>query len=456
MNGVHLDAEMSEGPSIVVAPDPGGAPGIPPLPQGTLEPEKVPEAVKPEQVSMLRIFLPLIMVTVVIGMVGLMVLSGGSLNPYMLIFPLMMGMSMLMMFAPQPGEDIDAERRAYLRHLSAFRRKASRNAQAQRSHMTRLYPAAAQLWSEVGTPRMWSRAAESPQALAVRVGLGAAPLCTPISVSDSGATEDLDPVCAVSLRQVVKASATVPDIPVVVQLKAFEVIAIHGPRARGLARSLVAQLAFHHGPECLGLRLHGDCEEEFSLLPHADPRAHPSYRVGVFDGKQANDPIAMEGFDCVIAVDPAPQSQVAQWAEDSGLVLHAGQFLEASTEGGKERLGTPEVLSRTGAQGFSRALTCYVRPQGSSSTSNDLRRLLGVENFDVATLDQLWRPRGRKALAVPIGLSQAGTPLVLDIKESAYGGMGPHGLCVGATGSGKASCSGLLWWRWPAHIRPMI
>jgi DNA segregation ATPase FtsK/SpoIIIE-like protein len=40
-------------------------------------------------------------------------------------------------------------------------------------------------------------------------------------------------------------------------------------------------------------------------------------------------------------------------------------------------------------------------------------------------------------LRVPIGLGESGQPVELDIKEAAQGGMGPHGLCVGATGSGN-------------------
>ncbi len=39
---------------------------------------------------------------------------------------------------------------------------------------------------------------------------------------------------------------------------------------------------------------------------------------------------------------------------------------------------------------------------------------------------------------MPIGFTPNGQPLELDIKESAEGGMGPHGLCIGATGSGKS------------------
>jgi S-DNA-T family DNA segregation ATPase FtsK/SpoIIIE len=41
-------------------------------------------------------------------------------------------------------------------------------------------------------------------------------------------------------------------------------------------------------------------------------------------------------------------------------------------------------------------------------------------------------------LRVPIGVDQAGAPVMLDLKQAAEGGLGPHGLLVGATGSGKS------------------
>ncbi|SJN29603.1 FtsK/SpoIIIE family protein [Micrococcus lylae] len=50
-----------------------------------------------------------------------------------------------------------------------------------------------------------------------------------------------------------------------------------------------------------------------------------------------------------------------------------------------------------------------------------------------------WRPRGQdEFLRVPIGEDDRGDPVHLDLKEAAQLGMGPHGLCVGATGSGKS------------------
>ena len=46
--------------------------------------------------------------------------------------------------------------------------------------------------------------------------------------------------------------------------------------------------------------------------------------------------------------------------------------------------------------------------------------------------------KGADVLRVPLGLRVDGEPLVLDLKEAAVGGMGPHGLVIGATGSGKS------------------
>ena len=39
---------------------------------------------------------------------------------------------------------------------------------------------------------------------------------------------------------------------------------------------------------------------------------------------------------------------------------------------------------------------------------------------------------------MPIGLGDGGGPIHLDLKEAAQHGMGPHGLVIGATGSGKS------------------
>ncbi|HEX9414586.1 MAG TPA: type VII secretion protein EccCb [Ktedonobacterales bacterium] len=73
--------------------------------------------------------------------------------------------------------------------------------------------------------------------------------------------------------------------------------------------------------------------------------------------------------------------------------------------------------------------------------SQDVRLLdlLGVSSPDQVDPTVMWHPRERAALLrVPIGVGVDGEPLTLDLKEASEGGMGPHGLLIGATGSGKS------------------
>ena len=65
--------------------------------------------------------------------------------------------------------------------------------------------------------------------------------------------------------------------------------------------------------------------------------------------------------------------------------------------------------------------------------------MIGIDDLDAFEPEEFWRRTAiEDVLAVPIGFDGEGRPLVLDLKESARGGMGPHGLVVGATGSGKS------------------
>lgn len=65
--------------------------------------------------------------------------------------------------------------------------------------------------------------------------------------------------------------------------------------------------------------------------------------------------------------------------------------------------------------------------------------LLGVDDASAVDLSTMWRSRPEaELLAVPIGVASDRQPLVLDLKEPALGGHGPHGIVIGATGSGKS------------------
>ncbi|MEO3820629.1 type VII secretion protein EccCb [Plantactinospora sp. B24E8] len=69
-----------------------------------------------------------------------------------------------------------------------------------------------------------------------------------------------------------------------------------------------------------------------------------------------------------------------------------------------------------------------------------LTALFGLRHPDDFDPREYWASSSyrNQLLKVPIGVGDDGRPVDLDLKEAAQLGMGPHGLCVGATGSGKS------------------
>lgn len=107
--------------------------------------------------------------------------------------------------------------------------------------------------------------------------------------------------------------------------------------------------------------------------------------------------------------------------------------------------GTSDDVTAAGAEGLARLLaplrlSAESAAEGAPVTGPvDFPGLLGVDDPALLDLARLWAPRGeREFLRVPIGLTDRHEPVLLDLKESSELGMGPHGLCVGATGSGKS------------------
>lgn len=106
---------------------------------------------------------------------------------------------------------------------------------------------------------------------------------------------------------------------------------------------------------------------------------------------------------------------------------------------------TPDALDAAGFAGLARALAALrlsriaAREEEHSEQVMELEALLGVHAPSDIDVHQLWRPRSPSDfLRVPFGLDDHGNPVHLDLKESAQFGMGPHGICIGATGSGKS------------------
>ncbi|MFF6780065.1 type VII secretion protein EccCa [Streptomyces sp. NPDC012510] len=124
--------------------------------------------------------------------------------------------------------------------------------------------------------------------------------------------------------------------------------------------------------------------------------------------------------------------------------LREPQAAEGSTTGGVAH-GTSDEVTAAGAEGLARLLaplrlSAESAAEGTPVTGPvDFPGLLGIDDPALLNLADLWAPRGeREFLRVPIGVTDRHEPVLLDLKESSELGMGPHGLCVGATGSGKS------------------
>lgn len=112
-------------------------------------------------------------------------------------------------------------------------------------------------------------------------------------------------------------------------------------------------------------------------------------------------------------------------------------------------LASADQMDITQAEAVARRMTRWTaeeRPQAESPAgrsdpkrSMPLPELLGIGDIRDFDPERQWvRREGRDRLRVPFGVTPEGAPVTLDIKESAQFGSGPHGLLIGATGSGKS------------------
>ncbi|GAB2667905.1 hypothetical protein GCM10027271_29510 [Saccharopolyspora gloriosae] len=77
-------------------------------------------------------------------------------------------------------------------------------------------------------------------------------------------------------------------------------------------------------------------------------------------------------------------------------------------------------------------------PAPSSSGALGLFPLLGRPDVTAFDPSETWRPRLIEQRYQAVIGAWDDTPITLDLKDAAKGGMGPHGLCVGDAGSGKS------------------
>ncbi|MEO3810485.1 type VII secretion protein EccCa [Sphaerisporangium sp. B11E5] len=412
----------------------------------------------------------------------------------------MVGMSLSQMgrAAGERKMRLNGLRRDYFRYLSQTRKKVRKAARQQREALTWNGPDPAALWSVVMGPRLWERRPRDGDFATVRVGTGTQRLAVQLVPPDSKPVEDLDAMSAGALRRFVRTHSTVADLPIAMALHSFARIVPTGDAAavRDLTRALVCQLTAFHSPDdmrvavCAGkdwmsqwdwvkwlphalhpeetdaagpVRLMSEDLRDLDRLlgtelkdrgrfrPGPSPESLP-YHVVILDGGYVpqDSPLGADAIQGVTLIDLSGSASPAE--EDLTLRLEVlpDRFNRVQLDhAGKEvvtGLGRPDRVSYLQADGLARQLAPLRASPAKGGEGQDvlatdmtLTDLLGVPDPRRLDVPALWRPRApRNRLRVPIGLGADGRVVELDIKESAQGGMGPHGLIIGATGSGKS------------------
>lgn len=401
---------------------------------------------------------PVAMSVASMGAMAAMALSGwgAARNPLLLTFPALMLVSTLVTAAarrgPRPSAGVDAGRADYLGYLSRLRAVVRETAAAQSFSLDWCHPDPDTLWTLTGGPRMWERGAADPDFLLVRVGIGTQPLATRLVAPQTPPGRVADPVTTAALHRFLDAHSTIVG-PVTIGLHGRTIATIDGDAtaARGLLRAIVCQLAVWHSPDqllvvCVVSEGNRPYWEWLKWLPHnqhpgtADS-AGPTRMVYRHPSEARHALTGIGALHVVVVADL--DGDTVGIAGATTLAIGAGcpgAALEISLDGEARPLPCPDRLDPTEALVCARRLAPYrVATRSVEAGRNgwpDLAGLGDVNRFDPLAL---WRSQDhRDRLRAPIGVTVDGAALTLDIKEPAENGMGPHGICIGATGSGKS------------------
>jgi DNA segregation ATPase FtsK/SpoIIIE, S-DNA-T family len=455
----------------------------PPMAEGDIVVQAPPDVPRETPANPLNRLLPVAMVVASGGMMVVYFTSGAGTmrNPMFMFFPVMMVISLLGSVAvgSRAGSrtaEINQNRRDYLRYLESVDTTLAKNVEDQRFSREWSHPHPEALWTLIGGRRMWERRPDDSDFGHARVGLGAQPLSTRLVAPELGSAEKLDPVTSAQLHRLIRSRSTVTALPVTIALNELAAVTVRGDicMARGLLRAVLCQLAVLHSPHHVRIAavidpLTAPDWDWLKWLPH---HQHPHLADDIGPARMTYDSLAaacdaVSGCGAalgVIVVDGGlitgaerpfqpsglPAATVVELgsrcddvAARKGLRLTVSDELTAHGDIADEVLARPDAMTAGQALACARRLATFrpsaVSPGGGVSRSVDWPALMGIDDVDHVDPAVHWRPRSAdQMLRVPIGASELGEPVELDIKEAAKNGMGPHGLCIGATGSGKS------------------
>jgi S-DNA-T family DNA segregation ATPase FtsK/SpoIIIE len=332
-----------------------------------------------------------------------------------------------------------------------------------------LHPDPAEVVRRAAGPsvRVWERRPGHADSFSVAIGAADEPFRPPLHASQSADV-------AVEVGRVLADLPLLPDVPVPLDLGPGKTVGLVGDRGAclAIARSLVVQMATHHGPADLAVAVGADEPRRWrwcEWLPHTADHASGLRGVTVVatnDSRAAESIRAMQGERLLLTVldgdDPfqgrttvgrilAAADRVATIvlvADEHRLPATCDRVVRADAFGrvtlvdprqaspGRSALGWG--VSVATAQHAARRLARLDDPElpvagaGVPSTA-PLLSLLDIQGDNADEVEARWRATdGTADLASPIGLDADGVVSLDLVRE------GPHVLVGGTTGSGKS------------------
>lgn len=449
---------------------------------GTITIEPPPELPRLVPPSLLRRVLPYLIVILIVGMIVALVATGMRLiSPTTLFFPFVLLLAATALYRGSDNkmrtEEVDAERADYLRYLSVVRDNVRAHAAEQRAALEWSHPAPQALASIPGTRRQWERDPHDADFLVLRAGLHDAPLNTALRVKDTADEIDLEPVSHTTLRGLLDTQRTIHDAPAGIDVTKLTRITVLGETGdvRGALRAWIAQAATWHDPSVLGIAVAGpDLEDDdwswLKWLPHVDipgeidgvgparylttdvstlrsllpGESSSKHLLVVLDDPEADpEPFIASGVTVIHRSTTQPHREQYLDPERPILQIADGKIERWQNGGWQSYVDIADQLSAAEARHIARRLSRWdSNPNHARSTTTGgatFSTLLGIPDASALDVASLWAPRSRDdELRVPIGITATGDPLYFDLKDEAEGGMGPHGLMIGMTGSGKS------------------
>ncbi len=431
---------------------------------------EVPVLDAPTPRGAVALVLPAVMLA---GTVGFLVLGGGGTTSWLMGGLMVVSLIGMMLSGGgrrfRPAADVAADRERYLRRLRRTAVEVQAASAAWGRDAFRRHPATQHL---TGT----ARGGRTGPDLTVRVGVGTVQGVVELDLAADDPDSEPEPYAALARQRFVDARSMSAGMPLTVNLRSGRCLVVTGAAATDVPRNVVLRAIHSTAPGALRVMLcapddapgwewlawlpeHHDDTPAAQPLRTADPATVVAWlrdpghlpEVGpvllVLTGASQNehrrcrDAASRNRALLIVATDTPGDHRCSD-----EVALHCdGPVLGRRTESGFVPWGTADLVGPTAAATTVRSWARGDRPSTTGGaavptmggTGADLPRLLGLTDAADYTPGAV-QSAGAAPLRIPVGIDDAGRALHLDLREAALGGVGPHGLLIGATGSGKS------------------